>query len=166
MGRRDGVGRERYKDRSLWLCSLTSSVSGQRFKLKELPPVCTKTVINPRTKVTPKCSSKIKGLYWKMVNCSRLLHWLFRKTGMSTPVELGGRLDKTIMDAASHGDVCFIEACLDAGLHPDTRSVFQTCLVHVAAKFGHNEILKLLISRGADVNALDYVGGSMALNSH
>jgi hypothetical protein len=40
----------------------------------------------------------------------------------------------------------------------DTRSVYQSTLLHTAAKHGHVELARALLQRGAQVNLLDYGG--------
>jgi len=60
--------------------------------------------------------------------------------------------------AAERGDVEAVRMHLDNGTNVDARNVFQTALVHIATRHGHEELLELLISRGACVNALDYGG--------
>ena len=40
----------------------------------------------------------------------------------------------------------------------DTRTLYQSTLLHVAARHGHAELARALLARGADVNALDYGG--------
>ena len=40
----------------------------------------------------------------------------------------------------------------------DTRSLYQSTLLHVAAKHGHVELARRLLARGADVNTLDFGG--------
>lgn len=66
--------------------------------------------------------------------------------------------------AAERGDVEMVKQVLDRGTHVDARSVFQTCLVHIAARQGHADMLEMLIARGANVNALDYVPGCVVLH--
>lgn len=66
-------------------------------------------------------------------------------------------LPRNALQAAERGNVSEVEAFLNAGVHVNARSRFMTCLIHVAAKYGHAALLKLLIDRGAYVNALDYV---------
>ena len=38
------------------------------------------------------------------------------------------------------------------------RNVFQTCLIHVASKQGDSQMVDLLLSFGADIDAIDYGG--------
>lgn len=40
----------------------------------------------------------------------------------------------------------------------DARSIYQSTLLHAAAKHGHLQLARELLARGADVNALDYGG--------
>ena len=40
----------------------------------------------------------------------------------------------------------------------DARTLYQSTLLHVAARHGHTELAAALLARGADVNALDYGG--------
>jgi len=51
------------------------------------------------------------------------------------------------------------------GKHPrvrarvlNRRNVFQSCLIHIAAKNGSEGMVRLLVESGADINALDYGG--------
>ncbi|CAD7697097.1 unnamed protein product [Ostreobium quekettii] len=60
--------------------------------------------------------------------------------------------------AAEDGDLAGVAAGLDAGVDANARSVFQTCLLHIAARRGHHEMVLELLRRGAEVGALDYGG--------
>ena len=40
----------------------------------------------------------------------------------------------------------------------DARTLYQSTLLHVAARHGHTELAAALLARGADVNSLDYGG--------
>ena len=62
-----------------------------------------------------------------------------------------------VVRSAERGDVQHVLTSLDNGTHVNARSVFQTCLLHIAAQRGYEELLAQLIERGADLNALDYV---------
>jgi hypothetical protein len=59
--------------------------------------------------------------------------------------------------AAERGDVGQVRALLDEGTSPNGGSVLFTPL-HYAVQNGHIETVRLLISRGADVNARDQRG--------
>ena len=40
----------------------------------------------------------------------------------------------------------------------DNRTIFQSTLLHIAARNGRLQVAMDLLNRGIDVNALDYVG--------
>ena len=61
-------------------------------------------------------------------------------------------------EAVERGDVETLRAALDAGLPVDARTVFQSTLLHIASRCGHWAAVELLLSRGADVRAIDYGG--------
>ncbi|KAK9819273.1 hypothetical protein WJX81_003636 [Elliptochloris bilobata] len=61
--------------------------------------------------------------------------------------------------AATAGDVLGVLLYLDA--HPQqlhNRTIFQSELIHIAARNGHCVLLEELLKRGADINALDFGG--------
>ncbi len=61
--------------------------------------------------------------------------------------------------AAVDGDTKELSAQLDAGLDVNTRTpVLRTHLLALAAAHGHVETVKLLLDRGADINAADATG--------
>ena len=64
-----------------------------------------------------------------------------------------------IHDAAKKGDIAAIAAALDAGANVNDFDGLATPLVY-AVNRQHLDAAKLLIERGADVNALSKVGGS------
>src|SRR5690349_13912274 len=64
-----------------------------------------------------------------------------------------------IHDAAKNGDIAAIAAALDAGANVNEFDVFATPLYYAVNK-QHLDAAKLLIERGADVNAGTKLGGS------
>ena len=64
-----------------------------------------------------------------------------------------------IHDAAKNGDLAGVQAELDKGVDVNAKSRTATTPLHYAAAYGHEEIAKLLIAKGANVNAKDGIGG-------
>lgn len=67
----------------------------------------------------------------------------------------GARADdrEDLHQAARRGDVARVRALLDAGVKPDTEGRHGITALMVAAGEGHEEVARLLVERGADVNA-------------
>lgn len=60
--------------------------------------------------------------------------------------------------AARIGNVGPVQQYLQAGKDPNARSVYQSQLLHVAARQGQTDVLKVLVkAAGIDIMALDYV---------
>lgn len=59
--------------------------------------------------------------------------------------------------AAWHGDVESVRRLLDEGA-PANASYASARLLHLAAEQGHDKLVGLLLERGADVDAVDYLG--------
>ncbi len=74
-------------------------------------------------------------------------------------------LPSSVLSAACFGDVSAVSEFLESGLGGvNDRSVFQSTLLHVAARAGRADVVRLLLDRGADINALDYVSVDCDMN--
>jgi ankyrin repeat protein len=70
-------------------------------------------------------------------------------------------LDGQIVAAAEHGDVSQVLQLYDRDAYGilDARSRFQSTLLHIAAKCGHADLCRTLLSAGlCDVHAVDFGG--------
>ncbi|EFN53656.1 hypothetical protein CHLNCDRAFT_136398 [Chlorella variabilis] len=69
-------------------------------------------------------------------------------------------LSQAVLAACERGDTLATLALFDQEgyLSIDTRSLYQSTLLHTAAKRGHVEVARQLLARGAQVNCLDYGG--------
>lgn len=63
-----------------------------------------------------------------------------------------------LCSAAKQGDVTAVIEFLDSGLHVDTQDEKQYTPLMYACDKGHLSLAKLLIDRGADVNAQEQFG--------
>ncbi len=63
-----------------------------------------------------------------------------------------------IIDAIETNDIAYVKHCLDNGVYINTKDEYGRPLLHLAAYHGYDDIAKLLIARGADVNAKDGAG--------
>ncbi|CAL8471115.1 g10657 [Coccomyxa elongata] len=70
-----------------------------------------------------------------------------------------GFVDQSVADAAGTGDLKAVQDYLDANPHQlDNRTLFQSNLLHIAARNGQTAIAEELLWRGIDLDALDYGG--------
>ena len=67
---------------------------------------------------------------------------------------------KNLHDAAYEGDLEAVKALLDTNAHlvSSRHSEDQATPLHMAAAWGHKEVVDLLLARGAEVNAIDCRG--------
>ena len=69
---------------------------------------------------------------------------------------------ETLYNATVQGDYDAVKAILGTGagssLDLNSRDVFQSCLIHIAAKRGDYRVVSLLIDHGANVLAVDFAG--------
>lgn len=64
---------------------------------------------------------------------------------------------------AAAGDVQAVQEYLDGNPHQlENRTVFQSNLLHIAARNGHPALVRELLQRGIDMNALDFVSTAHA----
>jgi ankyrin repeat protein len=61
------------------------------------------------------------------------------------------------------GNLVAVQAALDKGMSANDQSIYGMTPTMIAAQEGHLDILKLLISKGADVNAYHHLGQCTAL---
>ena len=67
----------------------------------------------------------------------------------------------TLCLASSIGDGSMIQLLLGCGVHPNTRNEHEESPLHLAANFGHELAIKVLLSEpGIDVNARDDIGAT------
>ncbi len=100
------------------------------------------------------------------------LHWLprtFRRghgyiAPRTSPSFSERPKNHALTDAAEAGDLAKIRKLLDSGVSPDACTSEEedqgTSALSVAASSGQFEAVKLLLERGADVNADDFLGGN------
>eukprot|EP00873_Tetraselmis_striata_P037298 jgi/Tetstr1/457562/TSEL_044131.t2 len=67
-------------------------------------------------------------------------------------------LPEGVTRAAAAGDMAEVRSYLTDGGDVNLRSLFQSQLLHIAAREGQHDVVRLLLDSGADVNALDYAG--------
>ena len=56
---------------------------------------------------------------------------------------------ETLHDAARTGDVGAVTRMLDAGAYPNPRGKHRATPLHLAAGYGHREVVRLLRERGS-----------------
>ena len=69
-----------------------------------------------------------------------------------------------IHDAVKNGNIDEVQWQLDAGVDPNLKNSKGATPLHYAASAGHNDIVELLIERGANVNATDSGKGGTPLD--
>ena len=69
-----------------------------------------------------------------------------------------------IHDAVMNGNIDEVQWQLDAGADPNLKNSKGATPLHYAASAGHNDIVELLIERGANVNATDSGKGGTPLD--
>jgi len=69
-----------------------------------------------------------------------------------------------IHDAVMNGNIDEVQWQLDAGVDPNLKNSKGATPLHYAASEGHNDIVELLIERGANVNATDRGKGGTPLD--
>jgi len=69
-----------------------------------------------------------------------------------------------IHDAVMNGNIDEVQWQLDAGVDPNLKNSKGATPLHYAASEGHNDIVELLIERGANVNATDSGKGGTPLD--
>ena len=99
-------------------------------------------------------------------NIKTLIVMTFLFTGLALVAQDEQKFDKVIMDnpgeveifllheAASRNDVREVEKLLNAGVFVDTRNKLSQTPLHKAAAYGAVDVIKLLVSRGANINAI------------
>ena len=65
------------------------------------------------------------------------------------------RSQRGVVNAARAGDVARVTKALDSGAEVNSGNRYKATALFFAADKGHVEVIKLLIDRGAEVNALD-----------
>ena len=56
----------------------------------------------------------------------------------------------TVREAIRHGDTEYVQKAIDAGFDPNTQDLKQCTPLIFAAEFQHPEIVRLLLTHGAD----------------
>lgn len=91
---------------------------------------------------------------------SHLLGGRSRRKTMDIEADLKMAEDqKQLFAAAERGDVDAVEALVDTGIDVNSADDNQMSVLHHAATHAREEVMKTLISRGANVNAIDVKGG-------
>jgi outer membrane protein assembly factor BamB len=67
---------------------------------------------------------------------------------------------EALLDAARAGDLAAVRQLLDAGAGVNAANKYGVSALGFAAERGHSDIVRLLVARGADVNAVDSFYGS------
>jgi hypothetical protein len=83
-------------------------------------------------------------------------------SGVLLTVALHAQLSpaEALLDAARAGDVAAVRRSLDAGANVSSTNKYGVSALGFAAERGHFDIVRLLVDRGADVNAVDSFYGS------
>lgn len=71
-----------------------------------------------------------------------------------------------MFEAIRKGDIKTVEKMLDSGFDVNATNADKMTPLHIAAIIGNLDIVKLLVNRGADVNAQDYVGYTPRKRAH
>ena len=85
-------------------------------------------------------------------------------TAICAALLVGAAFADPIHDAALDGDFDEVQWQLDAGVDVNEESSKGLAPLHYAASSGHNDIVELLIERGANVNATDSGKGATPLD--
>ncbi len=85
-------------------------------------------------------------------------------TAICAALLVGAAFADPIHDAALDGDFDEVQRQLDAGVGVNEESSTGLTPLHYAASSGHNDIVELLIERGANVNATDSGKGATPLD--
>ena len=85
-------------------------------------------------------------------------------TAICAALLVGAAFADPIHDAALDGDFDEVQRQLDAGVDVNEESSKGLTPLHYAASAGHNDIVELLIERGANVNATDSGKGGTPLD--
>ena len=85
-------------------------------------------------------------------------------TTIAAVLLVGTAFADPIHDAALDGDFDKVQRQLDAGVDVNEESSTGLTPLHYAANSGHNDIVELLIERGANVNATDSGKGGTPLD--
>ena len=85
-------------------------------------------------------------------------------TAICAALLVGAAFADPIHDAALDGDFDEVQRQLDAGVGVNEESSKGLTPLHYAASTGHNDIVELLIERGANVNATDSGKGATPLD--
>ena len=76
-------------------------------------------------------------------------------TTIAAVLLVGTAFADPIHDVAWKGDLAGVQRELNKGADVNARGFLGSTLLHNAARWGHKEVAKLLIAKGADVNAKD-----------
>jgi uncharacterized protein len=82
------------------------------------------------------------------------------RAGMARLVWPGGESDPALIDAAERGDGPALTRLLDDRAAVDTRDLRRRTPLLVAVQRGHDDAARLLVRRGADINAQDEIDDS------
>ena len=85
--------------------------------------------------------------------------------GRDTARTSSSSLNAQVLTAAQNGDVPSVAALLEKGAAVDARNEFELTPLIVAADKGNAELVRLLVSHGADLNAKDHTYGKTPLKA-
>ena len=74
------------------------------------------------------------------------------------------REEKALLAACARGDLSKVEKLVDSGVDVNSLDSSKMTALHYAAMHARDDVIKCLISRGAEVNTTDMKGGSSAMH--
>ena len=72
--------------------------------------------------------------------------------------------ENALLAACARGDLSKVERLVDSGVNVNSSDYSEMTALHYAAMHARDDVIKCLISRGAEVNTVDMKGGSSAMH--